>query len=65
MASDKALEVSTEQRETSNEQLEESLGGQQMVVSVEASSLHESASDQEVSLETLMTVRLALTPLHI
>jgi hypothetical protein len=47
MASDRALEDSAEQRETSTEQLEQSLGGQQMVASVESSSSHEAAFDHE------------------
>jgi hypothetical protein len=38
MASDEALKVSVKQWETSTEQLEESLGCQQMVASAEASS---------------------------
>jgi hypothetical protein len=47
MASDKALKVSAEQRETLIEGLEESLGGRQMVALVEASSLCEAAFDHE------------------
>jgi hypothetical protein len=47
MASDDALDASAEHRETSTEQLEESLGGQQMVALVEASSSCEAASDHK------------------
>jgi hypothetical protein len=47
MASDEALKASTEKRDTSTEQLEESLGGQQMVASAEASSLREATTDHE------------------
>jgi hypothetical protein len=47
MAWDRALEDSAEQRETSTEQLEQSLWGQQMVASVESSSSHEAAFDHE------------------
>jgi hypothetical protein len=50
MASDEALAISAEQRETSIEQLEESLGGQQMVTSAEASSSHEAAAPNHESL---------------
>jgi hypothetical protein len=47
MASDEALEASTEHRETSTEQLEESQGGQQVVISMEAASEQGVGSDQE------------------
>jgi hypothetical protein len=47
MASDETLEASTEHKETLTEQLEESLGGQQMVASVEASLSREAASNHE------------------
>jgi hypothetical protein len=47
MAFDEALEVSAEQRETLCEQLEQSLGGQQMVTSTEASSSREDAADHK------------------
>jgi hypothetical protein len=47
MASDEALEVSAEQRETLIEQLEGYLGGRQMVTSMEASSSQKVVSDHE------------------
>jgi hypothetical protein len=47
MASEEALNVFVEQRETSTEQLAESLGGRQMVTSTEASPSCETTSDHE------------------
>jgi hypothetical protein len=47
MALEEALKVFVEQRETSTEQLAESLGGRQMVTSTEASPSRETASDHE------------------
>jgi hypothetical protein len=47
MASDEVLEASAEHKGTSTEQLEESLGGQQVVASTEASLSHEVSSEHE------------------
>jgi hypothetical protein len=47
MASDDTLEASTKRKETSTEQLEESLGGQQVVASVEVYLLQDVASNHE------------------
>jgi hypothetical protein len=47
MVSDEAPKISTEQRETSTEQPEESLTGQQMVASTEAALEHDVESDSE------------------
>jgi hypothetical protein len=47
MASDEALKISAERRETSTEQLEESLEGQQMVTLAKASSSREAMSNHK------------------
>jgi hypothetical protein len=72
MCLDDALKVSAEQKETSTEQLEDSLGGQQVVTSTdvslswEATSDHESQSrgseDSESGSDTAMRLKAAAAP---
>jgi hypothetical protein len=65
MTSDEVLKASVEHTETSIEQLEESLGGQYVVGSMEASLSHEVASDHESQSGALRRARVALTLLPV